>query len=99
MEISKSEARQLGMSAMEMGARVLRGVVTIGSDGTRVDGTNVSEWLAQHANSELMLIAAPVGKSVFENELKSCYTCGRDYKGETCPYCAEARARLRGGLK
>jgi hypothetical protein len=96
MEISKSEARQLGINAAEMGAHVLRGVVTIGPDGARINETNVSEWLAQHVDSELMLIAAPVGKIIIESELKSCYTCGRDYKGETCPHCAEARARLRG---
>ncbi len=99
MEISKSEARQLGINAVEMGAHILRGVVTIGPNGARIDGTNVSKWLARHVDSELILIAATVGKITIESELKSCYTCGRDYKGETCPHCAEVRARLRGSFK
>lgn len=96
MAISKSDARRLAMNATEIGAYILRGVLTIESDGIKVNGTNVSEWLAQHANSELMLIATPVGKGVIESDVKSCHTCGRDYKGDSCPYCAEARARLRG---
>lgn len=96
MEISRSEARRLAINAAEVGAHVLRGIVTISPDGAAIDGTNVSEWLAQHAGSELMLIAAPVGKIAIESEIKTCYTCGQDYTGEVCPRCREARARLRG---
>ncbi len=99
MSISKSKARQLAINAAEMGAHILRGVVTIGPDGVSINGTNVSDWLVQHADSELMLIAAPVGKVIIESDLKTCYTCGRDYKGEVCPHCAEVRARLRGQFK
>lgn len=97
MAISKSEARQLAINAAEMGAHILRGVVTIGPNGATITETDVSEWLAQYANVEIMLIAAPVNTVAIENDLKSCYTCGRDYRGEACPHCAEARARLRGG--
>ncbi len=97
MTISKSEARRLAKSAAEMDARVLRGVLKIGPHGAKVDDTDVLEWLARYAGSEMLLIAAPVQKrSYFEDELKSCTTCGRDYKGDTCPHCAEVRARLRG---
>lgn len=96
MAISKSEARQLAKNGLEMGALVLRGVLTIGPDGATIDRTSISEWLDQHVNSELILIAAPVGKIALESEVKSCYTCGRDYVGDACPHCAEVRARLRG---
>jgi hypothetical protein len=96
MTISKSEARQLTKEATEMGARVLRGGLTVGPDGAKVGEVNVLEWLAQYANTELVLIATSVGQKFIESDLKICYTCGRDYKGDTCPYCAEARARLRG---
>ncbi len=96
MAISKTEARKLTINVTEMGAQVLRGVLTIGPEGAIINEVNVLEWLAQHAGSEVMLIATPVGSTVSESEVKTCPRCGRDYKGEACPHCAEARARLRG---
>ena len=96
MAISKSEARKLGKNGLEIGAQVLRGVVNVGPDGVMIDGRNISDWLAQYADAELILIAAPIEKISTEDELKTCLTCGRDYTGHKCPYCAEARARLRG---
>lgn len=96
MAISKSDARKLAINVSEMGAQVLRGVLTVGPEGTKINGVNVLEWLNQHAGSEVMLIATPVGSGVSGDEEKTCSCCGRDYKGETCPYCTEARARLRG---
>lgn len=100
MGISKSEARRLGLSAVELGAHVLRGVVTIGPDGAKIDGTDISEWLADYADAELVLIAAPVDALAGGKDAKKiCYTCGRDYEGDSCPHCAEVRARLRGSLK
>ena len=95
MAISKSEARKLAKDGLEMGANVIRGVVTIGPDGVKVDDRDIAEWLARYADSELILIAAPVGKIAIESAVKTCYTCGRDYTGDTCPHCAEARARSR----
>jgi len=97
MAISRSEARQLAINSTKMGARVLRGILTVGPNGTtQVDGIDISEWLAQHTGAEMMLIAMLIDKPAFENELKSCQTCGRDYKGDACPHCAKVRARLRG---
>jgi len=96
MAISKSEARKLAKDGLEMGAHVLRGLVTVGPDGVKIDDQDITEWLARHENSELILIAAPVGKIAIESKTKTCYTCGRDYTGDSCPHCAEARARLRG---
>lgn len=99
MKLSRSEARRLALRAMEAGAQILQGEVVIGPEGASVDGKPISEWLAQHADSELMLIAAPVGELAIENEVKTCYTCGEDYTGDACPRCREARARLRGEPK
>lgn len=96
MSISKSNARRLAMNSIEMGAHVLRGLLTVGPDGMMIDGTDIDEWLALHANQELILIVAQVGPVEVSDQVKTCYTCGRDYKGDTCPRCAEARARLRG---
>ena len=96
MTLSKSEARRLAKSAAEMDASILRGRLEFGPNGATVNGTLLKEWLAQYEDIEVILVAAPVGSNRFiESEIKSCYTCGRDYKGERCPYCAEARARLR----
>lgn len=96
MAISKSEARKLAKNGMELGAQVVRGVLTAGPEGLTVDGKDITAWLAQHAGSEVILIAAPVEKIAIESQIKTCYTCGRDYKGDSCPHCATARARLRG---
>lgn len=96
MSLSKREARRLAKNAAEMDARVLRGILTIGPEGATVDGTNILEWLEQHADTELMLIAAPVADAKFIDEVRSCHRCGRDYTGEACPHCREVRARLRG---
>ena len=96
MSISKSNARRLAISSIEAGAHVLRGLLTVGPNGVTIDRTDIDEWLAQYANQELILIAAPVGPVDVGDQVKTCYTCGRDYKEDTCPHCAEARARLRG---
>jgi hypothetical protein len=94
--ISKSDARRLAKDGVEMGAHVLRGILTIGPDGAKIDKRNILEWLAQHADMELILIAAPINRVTAESQTKTCFTCGRDYQGDACPYCTEARARLRG---
>jgi hypothetical protein len=96
MAISKSDARKLAINVSEMGAQVLRGVLTVGPEGAKINGVNVLDWLVQHTGSEVMLIATPVGGNASADEEKTCSRCGRDYKGDACPYCAEARARLRG---
>jgi hypothetical protein len=96
LTVSKNEARRLAKDGLEMGAHVLRGVLSLGPDGITVNEINITEGLARHAGSELILIAVPIGKTTADQEIKSCRRCGRDYEGEFCPYCAEARARLRG---
>ncbi len=97
MAISKSEARRLTRVGMEAGAKVLRGKLSIGPDGViSVNDEALAKWLQSYNNEEIIFIAAPVGNIAIEDEIKTCYTCGRDYKGASCPHCAEVRARLRG---
>jgi len=96
MAISKSDARKLTINVTEMGAQVLRGVLQIEEGKATINNVEVLDWLARHAGVEIMLIATPVGSAVDESELKTCPRCGRDYKGDACPHCAETRARLRG---
>ncbi len=96
MGISRSDARELAKSGTEMGAKVLRGTLTIGLTGISIDGISLEQWLTEFDGAEFILVGAPVGRSQSEGEVKTCLTCGRDYRGERCPHCAEARARLRG---
>jgi hypothetical protein len=96
VSISRIDARELAKKGAEMGGRVLRGTLTVTDAHISIDQVNLIDWLAEHNETEVLLIAAPVGRSSTEQKVKSCLTCGRDYSGERCPYCAEARARLRG---
>ncbi len=96
MSISKSDARKLAMNGIELGAHVLRGVLSIKEGTVKIDEKDIGEWLKEYENLEIIFIAAPVGAKPLEKQLKTCYTCGRDYTGNTCTHCAEARARLRG---
>ena len=94
MPINKSDARRLAKEGLEVGAKVLRGVLTDGPDGPTINDKRVLDWLAEHTESEIVLIAAPIDRGLSKG-IKTCYTCGRDYEGNTCPRCARARARLR----
>lgn len=94
MSVTKSDARRLAKEGLEVGARVLRGVLSDGPGGPTINDKKVLEWLAQHTDSEIVLIVAPIDRDLTSGS-KSCYTCGRDYEGKECPRCAQARARLR----
>ena len=96
MAISKSEARKLTINVTELGAQVLRGILTVEGETATINNVDLVEWLTRHAGMEIMLIATPVGHAVDSSDVRSCSRCGRDYQGDACPYCAEARARLRG---
>ena len=97
MSISKSEARRLTRQAIEMDAQVLRGVLKLGPEEITINETDLSDWLARYANSEVILLAAAIDKAkTWDNLVKTCQQCGRDYEGESCTYCADVRARLRG---
>lgn len=98
MLIGMSSARDLATKARELGALVLRGELEdCDSDGWAVDGQSVTEWLAELEGRQVYLIAIATDARSRTTAVKhSCHTCGRDYEGTECPYCREARIRLRG---
>jgi hypothetical protein len=97
MTIPKSGVQELAIRAHETGAGVLRGSLQRLSEerGWSVGNVHLRDWLARYEGRDLILIAAVIGE---EKELpaKTCRTCGREYSGSECPYCREARERLRG---
>ena len=96
MALSKVNALRLASKAIDMGAAALRGPIRLGEEGQFTIGDrNLSEWLSRYAGQEVIVILAPVDASSYV-ERRQCGVCGRDYEGEECPHCAQARARLRG---
>jgi hypothetical protein len=92
-----SSARELATRAHEMGALILRGQLVRHDSDWAVDGRSVGEWLAEFEGRQVYLIAvASDAKSAPASVKRTCRTCGRDYEGDECPYCREARIRLRG---
>lgn len=93
-----SSARELATRAHEMGASILRGeLARHGSDDWAVDGLSVAEWLTEFEGQKVYLIAVAADTRSESAAVKhTCHTCGRDYEGNECPYCREARLRLRG---
>ncbi|MBC8265231.1 MAG: hypothetical protein H8E47_14040 [Anaerolineales bacterium] len=96
MTIPKSDVQGLAIRAHEMGASVLRGSLQRLDEerGWTVGGVHLRDWLARHEGQDLVLIAAVVEEAQ-EPPAKTCRTCGREYSGSQCPYCREARERLR----
>ena len=97
MAIPKSDVQELAIKAHEMGASVLRGSLQRldGERGWAVGDIHLSNWLAKYAGRDVILIAIPIGEET-ELATRVCTTCGREYRGGRCPYCREARERLRG---
>jgi len=81
-----------------MGASTLRGELARHDSGDwAVDGQPVAEWLAEYEGQRIYLIAIATDARSEPTVVKhTCHTCGRDYEGSECPYCREARLRLRG---
>jgi hypothetical protein len=98
MRVHMSGAHDLATRAQEMGAAVLRGRLEHdGSGGWTVDGQPLAGWLAELVGQQIYLIAiATDARSGSLAVKRTCRTCGRDYEGAECPYCREARIRLRG---
>ena len=97
MTIPKSGVQELAIRAREMGAGVLRGPLQRLDEerGWAIGNIHLRDWLARYEGRDLILIAAVIGEDQ-EPPTKTCRTCGRDYSGSECPYCREARERLRG---
>jgi hypothetical protein len=97
MTIPKSGIQELAIRAHEMGAGVLRGPLQRLDEerGWAVGNIHLRDWLARYEDRDLILIAAVIGEER-ESPVETCRTCGREYSGSECPYCREARERLRG---
>lgn len=97
MTIRKSSVQELAIRAHEMGAGVLRGPLQRLDEerGWAVGGIHLTDWLSRYEGRDLILITAVIGEGQ-EPATKTCGTCGREYSGSQCPYCREARERLRG---
>jgi len=98
MSIPKSDIQELALKAHEMGAGVLRGPLQrLGEEREWAIGEiHLRDWLAKYEGQDVVLIAAAIGEEQ-EPATKTCGICGREYSGSECPYCREARERLRGG--
>ena len=98
MTIPKAGVQELAIRAHEMGASVLRGSLERLDEerGWAVGNIHLRDWLARYRDRDLILIAAVIGEEQ-EPATRTCGTCGREYSGSECPYCREARERLRGG--
>ncbi|MEA3459093.1 MAG: hypothetical protein U9R11_00200 [Chloroflexota bacterium] len=95
MAVFKSEARKLAATAQKMGAAVLHGSLQrLDKGGWALAGTELEKWLERYRGRSLFLIAIPIRES--EGGVKTCSVCGRQYEGNECPHCREARQRLRG---
>jgi hypothetical protein len=91
--VQKTSAQRLAGMALDLGASALRGVVVREDCGWKVGDTDVDEWLRKHAGRQIILIAAVLDEET--EPPKTCGACGRDYVGDECPHCREARRRLR----
>ncbi|MGQ9625816.1 MAG: hypothetical protein ACUVV0_02810 [Anaerolineae bacterium] len=92
--ISKGNARRLGTVALEMGADVVRGPLESRDEKLIIGETDLKTWLEAYKGHELILIAASISQET--RQVNICRTCGQEYEGNVCPYCQEARLRLRG---
>jgi len=97
MTIPKPSVQELATRANELGAGVLRGPLQRLDEerGWAIGNIHLRDWLARYEGRDLILIAAVIGEGE-EPAKKACRTCGREYSGSECPYCREARERLRG---
>ena len=96
MALTKASALRLTGLAMQEGAVAVRGRLSQGEGGEyRVGDRNLSECLTQYEGREVIVILAPVDNALHA-QVRQCGVCGRDYEGDECPFCAKARARLRG---
>lgn len=96
MSMRKASVLKLASAAYEMGLTVLRGPLTINQEGLmEVNGVQLKNWLRDFQGQEVVLIAASL-EDEKELKVRTCRTCGRDYVEHECPYCRQARIRLRG---
>lgn len=94
MTISRKDSQTLSGTAARMGATVLGGTLTVEDGRYIINKTDVTALLESLVGEHVLLLMEKVDLNQKE-EVKTCLTCGREYTDSECPYCANARARLR----
>ncbi len=87
---------KLAAAAHEAELDVMSGILEQDEEGHwRIGLQDLSTWLAAHVGEELVVV---LGSLDDERPLavRTCRTCGRDYRDLECPYCRANRIRLRG---
>ncbi|HET91324.1 MAG TPA: hypothetical protein ENN99_11395 [Chloroflexi bacterium] len=93
----KASIRELASVAYELDLGIAEGRVRRGAaDGSWIVGDlELGAWLAKYEGQEVVLIVASL-EDDRPIPVKTCRTCGTEYRGGACPRCREARIRLRG---
>lgn len=93
----KASIRDLASAAYELDSGIAEGRLHRGAENGHwmVGDQSLEEWLTEYEDKEIVLIATPLddGRPM---PLKTCRTCGTEYRGTECPRCRRARVRLRG---
>ena len=97
MNLRKANVLRLATTAHEMEMGVLRGRLfrDPASGNWQGEGLDLGLWLRQFEGQEIVLIAGRLDDDR-PVPVRVCRTCGREYSDVECPYCREARQRLRG---
>ncbi|MGD2176306.1 MAG: hypothetical protein PVG71_00630 [Anaerolineae bacterium] len=93
----KASIRELSKAAYELESGVLEGRLhrDPGSGVWMVGEKRLDAWLDRYHNHEIVLIVASLDDER-PMPVKTCRTCGMEYRGLECPRCRQARIRLRG---
>ena len=87
---------KLAAAAQEAELDVMTGTLEKDDDGRwHVGFQDLSAWLSAHEGEELVVVLGSLDDER-PLEVRTCRTCGRDYKDLECPYCRANRIRLRG---
>ena len=87
---------KLAAAAQEAELDVMTGTLEKDDDGRwRIGFQDLSAWLSAHDGEELVVVLGSLDDER-PLEVRTCRTCGRDYKDLECPYCRANRIRLRG---
>jgi len=87
----KSNAEELALMALEIGAEVIRGPVRYPSESgdIEVGGVDIGEYLYELKDQEVIVIVAPLGP--LEELPIICGLCGTPYTDDECPSCRQER--------
>ena len=95
MSMRKANVLDMATAAYEMDAAVKRGVLQRVEGRLTIMGEDLDSVLKRFEGQEIVLIAASLNDER-PVDPRVCRTCGREYFGNECPHCRDARMRLRG---